>query len=175
MRRAMRTEGIPYALSWRGPRTRPRPLVMLCDISGSMAPYTRMMLHFLHILRREVGQAEVFLFGTQLTRITRQLKLRDVDVALAEVSSRVSDWSGGTRTGEALRTFNTQVGAPRAGPGGGGLHHQRWVGPGRSLAAGGRIDPPPEDVVQAYLAQSAAWPIGLQAAHQGHGGCPSIH
>ena len=107
MRRAMRTGGVPYALSWRGPRNKPRPLVLLCDISGSMAPYTRMMLHFLHILRREVGHAEVFLFGTRLTRITRQLKVRDVDVALAEVSSQVQDWSGGTRTGEALRTFNT--------------------------------------------------------------------
>jgi uncharacterized protein with von Willebrand factor type A (vWA) domain len=80
---------------------------VLCDISGSMAPYTRMMLHFLHILRREVGHAEVFLFGTRLSRITRQLKVRDVDAALAEVSSHVQDWSGGTRTGEALRTFNT--------------------------------------------------------------------
>ncbi len=73
-----------------------------------MAPYTRVMLHFLHILRREVGHAEVFLFGTRLTRVTRQLKLRDVDAALAEVSSQVQDWSGGTRTGEALRTFNTR-------------------------------------------------------------------
>jgi uncharacterized protein with von Willebrand factor type A (vWA) domain len=107
MRRAIRTGGVPYNLSWRGPRTKPRPLVVLCDISGSMAPYTRMMLHFLHILRREVGHAEVFLFGTRLTRITRQLKVRDVDAALAEVSSHVQDWSGGTRTGEALRTFNT--------------------------------------------------------------------
>jgi uncharacterized protein with von Willebrand factor type A (vWA) domain len=108
MRQAMRTGGIPYTLSWRGPRNKPRPLVVLCDISGSMAPYTRMMLHFLHILRREVGHAEVFLFGTRLTRITRQLKVRDVDTALADVSSHVSDWSGGTRTGEALRTFNTR-------------------------------------------------------------------
>ncbi|MEO8286641.1 MAG: VWA domain-containing protein [Chloroflexota bacterium] len=108
MRRAMRTEGIPYTLSMRGPRTKPRPLVLLCDISGSMAPYTRMMLHFLHTLRREVGHAEVFVFGTRLTRITRQLRVRDIDSALADVTKQVSDWSGGTRTGEALRTFNTQ-------------------------------------------------------------------
>jgi uncharacterized protein with von Willebrand factor type A (vWA) domain len=81
--------------------------VLLCDISGSMAPYTRMMLHFLHFLRREVSQAEVFVFGTRLTRITRQLRIRDVDHALADVGQKVVDWSGGTRTGEALRTFNT--------------------------------------------------------------------
>jgi len=117
MRRAMRTEGVPYTLSWRGPRHKPRPLVFLCDISGSMAPYTRLMLHFLHILRREVGHAEVFVFGTRLTRITRQLKLRDVDVALAEVSSHVQDWSGGTRTGETLRAFNTRWGRRVLGQG----------------------------------------------------------
>jgi uncharacterized protein with von Willebrand factor type A (vWA) domain len=117
MRRAMRTEGVPYTLSWRGPRRKPRPLVFLCDISGSMAPYTRMMLHFLHILRREVGHAEVFVFGTRLTRITRQLKLRDVDAALAEVSSHVQDWSGGTRTGETLRAFNTKWGRRVLGQG----------------------------------------------------------
>jgi uncharacterized protein with von Willebrand factor type A (vWA) domain len=107
LRRAMRTEGVPYVLARRGPRQKPRPLVLLCDISGSMAPYTRMLLHFLHFLRREVSHAEVFVFGTRLTRITRQLRARNVDQALAEVGQKVVDWSGGTRTGEALRTFNT--------------------------------------------------------------------
>ena len=107
VRRAMRTEAVPYRLAWRGPREKPRPLVLLCDISGSMAPYTRMLLHFLHTLRREVGHAEVFVFGTRLTRITRHLRARQVDQALADVSRQVLDWSGGTRTGEALRVFNT--------------------------------------------------------------------
>lgn len=108
LRKAMKTEGVPFVLATRGPRQKPRPLVLLCDISGSMAPYTRMLLHFMHTVRREVGHAEVFLFGTRLTRVTRQLKSRDVDHALEEVSKRVVDWSGGTRIGEALRTFNTQ-------------------------------------------------------------------
>jgi uncharacterized protein with von Willebrand factor type A (vWA) domain len=108
LRGAMKTEGVPFSLETRGPRQKPRPLVLLCDISGSMAPYTRMLLHFMHTVRREVGHAEVFLFGTRLTRVTRQLKSRDVDHALEEVSKRVVDWSGGTRIGEALRTFNTQ-------------------------------------------------------------------
>jgi uncharacterized protein with von Willebrand factor type A (vWA) domain len=107
LRRAMRTEGVPYVLARRGPRRKPRPLVLLCDISGSMAPYTRMLLHFLHFLRREVSHAEVFVFGTRLTRITRQLRARSVDAALADVARQVVDWSGGTRTGEALRAFNT--------------------------------------------------------------------
>ena len=107
LRKAMRTEGVPFFLQMRGPRRKPRPLVLLCDISGSMAPYTRMLLHFMHSVRREVGHAEVFLFGTRLTRVTRQLRVRDVDQALAEVSKRVTDWSGGTRIGEALRAFNT--------------------------------------------------------------------
>ena len=108
MRRAMRTEGVPYFLARRGPRRKPRPIVLLCDISGSMAPYTRMLLYFMHTLRREIGHAEVFLFGTRLTRVTRQLKIRDVDHALSDVSGRVVDWSGGTRIGESLRTFSTR-------------------------------------------------------------------
>jgi uncharacterized protein with von Willebrand factor type A (vWA) domain len=107
LRRAMRTSGVPYDLLTLGPRRKPRPLVFLCDISGSMTPYTRMLLHFLHTLRRGVARAEVFVFGTRLTRITRQLRARDVDLALADVSRQVADWSGGTRIGEALRAFNT--------------------------------------------------------------------
>jgi uncharacterized protein len=107
LRRAMRTSGVPYDLLTLGPRRKPRPLVFLCDISGSMAPYTRMLLHFLHTLRRGVDRAEVFVFGTRLTRITHQLRARDVDLALADVSRQVADWSGGTRIGGALRTFNT--------------------------------------------------------------------
>ena len=108
VRRAMRTEGIAYRLLTLGPRRKPRPLVVLCDVSGSMAPYTRMLLYFLHTLHRGVAHSEVFLFGTRLTRITRQLKARDVDRALSEVGKQVTDWSGGTRLGEALRAFNTK-------------------------------------------------------------------
>jgi uncharacterized protein with von Willebrand factor type A (vWA) domain len=99
---------VAYRLLTLGPRRKPRPLVVLCDVSGSMAPYTRMLLYFLHTLHRGVSHSEVFLFGTRLTRITRQLKARDVDRALSEVGKRVTDWSGGTRLGEALRTFNTR-------------------------------------------------------------------
>ena len=62
--------------------------MLLCDISGSMASYTRVLLYFMHTIRREMGNVEVFLFGTRLTRVTRQLRARDVDQALAEVSRR---------------------------------------------------------------------------------------
>ena len=108
LRRAMRTGGVPLALAWRGPRTRPRPLVLICDISGSMAPYTRVVLHFLYTLSHGLDHVEVFVFGTRLTRITRALRARTVDAALAEVGHTVEDWAGGTRIGEAVRAFNTQ-------------------------------------------------------------------
>ncbi|HVF99320.1 MAG TPA: VWA domain-containing protein [Chloroflexia bacterium] len=117
LRRAMRTSGVPYSLAMRAPRRKPRPLVLLCDVSGSMAPYTRMLLHFLHTVLRGTAQAEVFVFGTRLTRITRQLRARNVDQALADVGRQVVDWSGGTRTGEALRVFNTTWGRRVLGQG----------------------------------------------------------
>lgn len=108
LRRAMGTGGVPFSLAMLGPRRKPRPLVLLCDVSGSMAPYTRLLLHFLHTLYRRVARVEVFLFGTRLTRITRELRARDVDHALEEVSATMPDWAGGTRTGDALRQFNTR-------------------------------------------------------------------
>ena len=107
LRAAMRTGGWPLHLAWRGPRRKPRPLVLICDISGSMAAYTRLLLHFLHTVRRGLRQVEVFVFATRLTRITRPLRVRSVDAALSEVSQTVADWAGGTRIGASLRTFNT--------------------------------------------------------------------
>jgi uncharacterized protein with von Willebrand factor type A (vWA) domain len=91
-------------------RTAPRelhpPLVVLCDISGSMNPYARMFLHFLHAITNDRDRVSVFVFGTRLTNITRQLRHRDVDVAMARVAEAIKDWSGGTRIGHALREFN---------------------------------------------------------------------
>ena len=78
------------------------PIVMLCDISGSMSPYTRMLLHFFHALGRQ-RRVSTFLFGTRLTNVTRQLRHRDVDEALAACSDAVADWSGGTRIASAWR------------------------------------------------------------------------
>ena len=82
------------------------PLVVLCDISGSCSNYSRMFLHFLHALTNDRDRVSVFLFGTRLTNITRELKRRDIDEAMAKVSSAVKDWSGGTRIGTSLKEFN---------------------------------------------------------------------
>jgi uncharacterized protein len=86
---------------WREP-----PLVVLCDISGSCSSYSRIFLHFLHAIANDRMRVTVFLFGTRLTNVTRDLQRRDVDEAVARVSSHVQDWSGGTRIGTALHEFN---------------------------------------------------------------------
>lgn len=108
LRRSLRTDGEPVILARRRPRMKPRPLVILCDISGSMALYSRLLLHFVHTVSNGLNNVETFLFGTRLTRITRHLARRDVDDALAHVARSVQDWSGGTRIGDSLRTFNRQ-------------------------------------------------------------------
>jgi uncharacterized protein with von Willebrand factor type A (vWA) domain len=92
----------------RVPRRKPRPLVLLCDISGSMARYTSLLLRFLHALRQGRGAVETFVFGTRLTRISRQLRVRDTDRAIAGVAGEVLDWGGGTRIGASLATFNRE-------------------------------------------------------------------
>ena len=86
------------------------PLVVLCDISGSMNPYARMFLHFLHAITNDRDRVSVFVFGTRLTNVTRQLRHRDVDVAMAKVAELIKDWSGGTRIGSCLREFNWRWG-----------------------------------------------------------------
>ncbi|WP_207462448.1 VWA domain-containing protein [Azospirillum sp. SYSU D00513] len=106
LRRMMRSGGDLAALEHRRTRTRPPPLVMLCDISGSMTRYSRMLLHFMHAVTSDRDRVHSFVFGTRLTNITRRLRHRDVDVAVDAVSRAVEDWSGGTRIGTALRLFN---------------------------------------------------------------------
>ena len=86
--------------------TRPPPLVVLCDISGSMARYAQVLLHFLHAVTNDRDRVHVFLFGTRLSNVTRQLRARDPEVAFQMVAHAVPDWSGGTRIGEALAGFN---------------------------------------------------------------------
>ncbi|HEX6122680.1 MAG TPA: VWA domain-containing protein [Ktedonobacterales bacterium] len=106
LRRSLRTGGEPALLARRAPRRQPRPLVIICDISGSMSLYSRLLLHFVHTVSNGLSNVETFVFGTRLTRITRQLARRDVDQAIREVTASVQDWSGGTRIGESLRSFN---------------------------------------------------------------------
>jgi uncharacterized protein with von Willebrand factor type A (vWA) domain len=93
-------------LARKQPKWKPRQLVVLCDVSGSMENYSRLLLQFIHALRGSYANVESFVFSTRLTRITRQLQTRDVEAALREVARSVADWSGGTRIGEALKTFN---------------------------------------------------------------------
>jgi uncharacterized protein with von Willebrand factor type A (vWA) domain len=88
--------------------TRPPPLVVICDISGSMSRYAQILLHFLHAVANDRDRVHVFLFGTRLSNITRQLRHRDPEMAFQLVSHVVPDWSGGTRIGEALAGFNRQ-------------------------------------------------------------------
>jgi uncharacterized protein with von Willebrand factor type A (vWA) domain len=106
LRRSMRHGSEPIQLAWRRPKRKPRPLVIICDISGSMSLYSRLLLHFAHTISNGLENVETFVFGTRLTRITRQLRRRDVDEAVRDVSQSVQDWSGGTRIGEALEMFN---------------------------------------------------------------------
>ncbi|HXM84470.1 MAG TPA: VWA domain-containing protein [Stellaceae bacterium] len=101
----LRSGGI-IALKRKKRATRPPPLVVLCDISGSMSRYTRLFLHFLHAVARDRGRVHAFLFGTRLTNITRYLRTRDVDESLDRVAAAVEDWSGGTRIGQSLAQFN---------------------------------------------------------------------
>jgi uncharacterized protein with von Willebrand factor type A (vWA) domain len=106
LRRATGAAGRLAPLAWRQRVRRTPPLVVLCDISGSMDRYARMLLHFLHAITNDRDRVHVLLFGTRLTNITRHLKHRDVDVALARVTTAVADWAGGTRIGSCLGEFN---------------------------------------------------------------------
>jgi uncharacterized protein with von Willebrand factor type A (vWA) domain len=106
LRRNLRYGGEPIELTWRAQRTHQRPLVVLCDISGSMDRYSRILLQFVHTISNGLRDVEAFVFGTRLTRVTRLLRERDIDDAIGAVSKHVNDWSGGTRIGETLKQFN---------------------------------------------------------------------
>ncbi len=106
LRAGLRSSGGLLPLKYRRPATRHPPLVVLCDISGSMSRYSRLFLHFVHAITNDRDRVHSFIFGTRLTNITRQLQNRDVDVALDRVAQAAHDWSGGTRIGESLHDFN---------------------------------------------------------------------
>jgi len=106
LRASMRTGGAMIDLRHRKPDLRRPPVVALCDISGSMSQYTRILLHFFHALTEERRNVHTFLFGTRLTNVTRQLRMKDPDEALIACSEGVEDWSGGTRIATALHAFN---------------------------------------------------------------------
>jgi uncharacterized protein with von Willebrand factor type A (vWA) domain len=105
LRRSFRTGGEPLERAWMRRRTRPRRLVILLDVSGSMTEYSRALLMFAHAALRADRRWEAFCFGTRLTRLTRALATADLDEALRRASEQVSDWDGGTRIGEAVKRF----------------------------------------------------------------------
>jgi hypothetical protein len=108
MRTAVRTGGVPLQLSWQSRKIKPRPLILMADVSGSMERYGRLLLQFFYSVSHSFGEVECFVFGSRLTRITHELKLKNIDRAVDEAARQVVDWSGGTRIGESLRTFNRQ-------------------------------------------------------------------
>ena len=106
LRASLRRGGEVLSLATRQRKRKQRDLVLLCDISGSMDRYSRLLLQFIHSVRHSVGRVEAFVFGTRLTRITREIRHRDIRTALDDVAANVADWAGGTRIGECLREFN---------------------------------------------------------------------
>ena len=112
VRAALRTGGEPIHRAFSEPGDRPRRLVLLLDVSGSMEPYARALIRFLHAAMVGRRDVEAFALGTRLTRLTRELSTRDPDAALARAAVAVTDWSGGTRLGDGLRVFNDKWGVP---------------------------------------------------------------
>jgi uncharacterized protein len=106
LRASMRTAGEPVTRYWRAPSVRPRPVVLVCDVSGSMQPYARILLQYLHACVAARRRVEAFAFGTRLTRITYELSGRDHDRALERAGEAVNDFAGGTRIGAALAELN---------------------------------------------------------------------
>jgi uncharacterized protein len=106
LRASMKAGGALIDLKYLGPREKEPPIVALLDISGSMSQYTRLFLHFLHAVTDERKRVTTFLFGTRLTNVTRAIRERDPDEALAACSAHVMDWAGGTRIATSLRDFN---------------------------------------------------------------------
>jgi hypothetical protein len=106
LRASLRSGPDSMPLRKRERRRRHPPLVILCDISGSMSRYSRMLLHFMHAVTNDRDRVHTFLFGTRLTNVTRHLKQRDIDIAIERIGDAVGDWAGGTRIGTCLAEFN---------------------------------------------------------------------
>jgi uncharacterized protein with von Willebrand factor type A (vWA) domain len=110
MRASLRHGGELFERHYRTPGERPRRVVLICDVSGSMAPYSRMLLQYMQACVAARARVEAFAFGTRLTRVTRELRGRDSDRALSRAAAAVNDWSGGTRIGEAIAELNREHG-----------------------------------------------------------------
>jgi uncharacterized protein len=117
IRESMKRGGEIVELAWKRRKPKPRPLVVICDISGSMERYSRLFLHYMYALAQGPQKIELFVFGTRLTWITPALRRSEVDEAIRKVSELVLDWSGGTRIGESFKTFNYQWARRKLGRG----------------------------------------------------------
>jgi uncharacterized protein with von Willebrand factor type A (vWA) domain len=106
LRSATKHGGVPIQLSYQGRKIKQRPIILLADISGSMEKYSRLVLQFFYSVSQSLKNVECFVFGTRLSRITAQLKLKNIDKAIEQAAHTVVDWSGGTRIGESLHQFN---------------------------------------------------------------------
>jgi hypothetical protein len=106
LRSATKFGGAPLDLSWQDRKIKQRPLVLIADISGSMEKYARIVLQFAYSISHSLQDVEIFLFGTRLTRVTPQLRLKNIDRAIDDAAREVVDWSGGTRIGQSLHVFN---------------------------------------------------------------------
>ena len=105
LRSSLRTQGEPFDRAWRARRSRARPLVLILDVSGSMAPYSRALMQFAYAAMAAGRRVETFCFGTRLTRVTRTLRTKNPDRAMRDIGKQVQDWEGGTRIGESLKTL----------------------------------------------------------------------
>jgi uncharacterized protein len=105
---AVRHGGLPLTLAWQTRKIKQRPIVLIADISGSMEKYSRLVLQFFYSMAHSLKNVECFVFGTRLTRVTLQLKLKNIDRAVSDAAAEVVDWAGGTRIGESLAAFNRQ-------------------------------------------------------------------
>lgn len=108
LRTAAKYGGVPLGLAWQRKKIKQRALVLIADVSGSMEKYARLVLQFFYSVSHSLKNVECFVFGTRLTRITPQLRLKNIDRALDEAAREVADWSGGTRIGDSLKSFNQQ-------------------------------------------------------------------
>jgi uncharacterized protein len=108
MASAVRHGGVPLMLAWQNRKIKQRPIILIADISGSMEKFSRLVLQFFYSVTQSLKNVECFVFGTRLTRVTLQLKLKNIDRAVNDAAREVVDWSGGTRIGESLAAFNRQ-------------------------------------------------------------------
>ena len=156
-------------LRTRRRKEKPRRLVVICDVSGSMERYTRMLLHFIHSLYAGLeNQVEAFLFATRLTHITKQLGQRDIDQAVSEVSKAVPDWSGRDAHRGGAQGVQLQMGAQDAGLGVYSAHRVRRLGQGRAGGAQRRDGAPAKKLPSPHMAEPASRSRGLRAVDPGY-------